>query len=502
MSEGKKRQMSDKRFEKASFDPRFGKLSKKKEGKLKPESRLTSSMKSSKAFTNPIKFDKYGREYKETEKDIVDENNFQDEENEDSQSIASSSTDSYVEGYFDDENIEEKDLWSEEENEEENQVISPDATSRLAAQNFDYRKIKAGDLMVLFHSFKPTNGVIKRVKVYKTQFGKERLEIEQREGPGVFLKGNSEEEDLNGEEQEVLKLREYEKSILKYYFAIIECGTKSTADHIYQNLDESEFELTGMSIKLSFVPDDMKIPNELVEKCNDLPEKINFDKNSFSRALGHTNVDFSWDEPKLERVSLLSKAQELDLEAKELDQVYGGIDGDSEDEIAIEYSENDFSNSPTTLNKSDWRSDFDKKKKKSSGIEITFKSGFDFSYDKQAEKELLQQQKQEENQKQRKSLKKQKKSKKNPANQTQEEDPSLQLLIDSDHSKEGKEFKLDLDDPRFSSLQSSSKFAIDSTSNEYKKGKMENLVKEIGKRKKVKIEYLPPRIVNLVVGRE
>lgn len=466
--ETKKIPETDERFDKVKFDSRFSKKKSNPKAQKIP-SRLTSTMKNTKAFTNPIEFDKYGRKYEKKEEIELEENDLDEVA-----SIKSSSTESYVEGYFDDEE-EDFDMWSELNDENEGpSLVEPSA--RIAIENFDHRKIKAGDFMVLFHSFKPSKGVIKKISIHTTTFGKERMEIEKTEGPGSFLDSTKKPLNVSDEEYENVKLREYEKSLLKYHFAVVECDSKETADLIYQNLDGSEFELTGMSLKLSFVPAEMMIPNELVDSCKDLPEKINFDQNDFNRAIAHTNVQFSWDESMPDRKLLLSKAYDLDIENTELDHVFGGIEEDSDaEEEQTNKPELVIDEEPTN----NWQDDFNKKKRRSSGIEITFKSGFDSAFEKDASKELKEIEKVEERKKE-KRLKKRKGAKKVIEI---EEDPSLQLLVDDEKDKE--DFKLNLDDPRFSSL-GSSKFAFDATSSKFKKEKMKEIVKEI-KNKKIKL---------------
>lgn len=90
----------------------------------------------------------------------------------------------------------------DQDEEEEEQYAEP--TKRIAAVNLDWDNLRAGDLYSIFNSFlKPTGkngessssvGKLLSVKIYPSEFGKKRLEIEEREGPGggVFVskKGN------------------------------------------------------------------------------------------------------------------------------------------------------------------------------------------------------------------------------------------------------------------------------------------------------------------------
>ena len=57
------------------------------------------------------------------------------------------------------------------------------ATRRLALCNYDWMNISSKDLMLLFSSFKTSSGFIKSVKVYMSNIGKEKLELEEKYGP-------------------------------------------------------------------------------------------------------------------------------------------------------------------------------------------------------------------------------------------------------------------------------------------------------------------------------
>jgi hypothetical protein len=129
-------------------------------------------------------------------------------------------------------------------------------TSRLALCNYDWMNVTAKDLMLLFSSFKPSQGTIVSVSVYYSQFGRERLEKEEKFGPQGIWSTEEEHKDKPGKvfstpqngrhsEEEAafnnIKLREYEKQRIKYCYAVIECNSKQTADEIYKECDGTQF---------------------------------------------------------------------------------------------------------------------------------------------------------------------------------------------------------------------------------------------------------------------
>ena len=110
-----------------------------------------------------------------------------------------------------------------------------DETRRLAIVDMDWARVKAVDLFSVLSSFCPSNGAIESVSIYPSAFGKERMEQEQREGPGAFLgtavaeaEGDEDlDEDAVGDADadgadnvDMAKLRKYESDKMKYYYAV------------------------------------------------------------------------------------------------------------------------------------------------------------------------------------------------------------------------------------------------------------------------------------------
>ena len=96
-------------------------------------------------------------------------------------------------------------------------------------------------------------------------------------------------------------LRAYEKSKLRYYFAVATCDTAETAAKLYDECDGVEFEHSAITFDLRFVPDDVDFADrEVRDACTSVPEgykPIQFE----NKALRHTRVALSWDEPEFER---------------------------------------------------------------------------------------------------------------------------------------------------------------------------------------------------------
>ena len=158
------------------------------------------------------------------------------------------------------EDEEEDDVDVEEEAElpgerKDAQVPMGEVTSRLAIVNMDWDNIRAVDLMAVASSFLPADGKILSVSVYPSEFGRERMEREELEGPPreIFQsskpEGDSENEEDDASDEEAqderikkslqteqeasdfnpTALREYQLQRLRYYYAILTCSSHSAA---------------------------------------------------------------------------------------------------------------------------------------------------------------------------------------------------------------------------------------------------------------------------------
>ncbi|KAI8929940.1 hypothetical protein BC831DRAFT_441650 [Entophlyctis helioformis] len=205
---------------------------------------------------------------------------------------------------------------------EENVPIG-DETCRFAVVNLDWDHVKAKDLYKVFDGFRPKTGTLKSVKIFLSDFGKERVEREQREGPPkeIFtdeVPESSERKsrksasasssssrrlgrDDNGEDFDRKKLRKYQIERLRYYYAVVECDSVSTARAIYQSCDGTEFESSANFFDLRYVPDGMTFDDEPTDAAYEAP--IVYEPAEFvTQALQHSNVKLTWDEEDPERL--------------------------------------------------------------------------------------------------------------------------------------------------------------------------------------------------------
>lgn len=243
-----------------------------------------------------------------------------------------------------------------------------EVSPRLAVVNLDWDNIRAADLMAVFSSFVPSNGRIINVSIYPSEFGKERIEREEMEGPPkeIFAsngtKGNdgttfsesedepSDEEDVDeqeedekikkdilkenqGDEFDSAKLRHYQLERLRYYYAVLTCSSPSTAQAIYEAVDGTEYLTSANFFDLRFIPDDVEFTdNKPIDECGRIPD--GYRPNEFvTDALQHSEVKLTWDADDGTRKEVQKRAfagSRADIDENDL-KAYLGSDS-SEDE--------------------------------------------------------------------------------------------------------------------------------------------------------------------------
>ncbi|CAG0918074.1 unnamed protein product [Notodromas monacha] len=187
---------------------------------------------------------------------------------------------------------------------------APDTdSSRLAICNMDWDRVSAKDIYVALSSFLRPDSQILSVKIYKSEFGKERMAIEQVSGP-VELKPKTnlkskavkehkkppEEEDESDEETRE-RVRQYQLNRLKYFYAVATFDSSETANKVYDECDGVEYESSATKFDLRFVPD-----SETFEEIDVVDQTSSVDLQSYvphlfvNTALQQGKVKCTWDE--------------------------------------------------------------------------------------------------------------------------------------------------------------------------------------------------------------
>ncbi|KAK6533369.1 pre-rRNA-processing protein esf1 [Orbilia ellipsospora] len=241
-----------------------------------------------------------------------------------------------------------------------------DISSRIAVVNLDWDHVKAVDLFVVLSSFAPIGGKILNVSIYPSEFGKERMEREEMEGPpkevfGISSKISSKKDDSKiskkqkyeeeddqmeiteqtlvkedtGEEFDSAALRRYQIERLRYFYAIITCDSENTANAIYTECDGAEFGATANFFDLRFVPDGTEFDDKPRDECSETPKK--YKPVEFSTdALQHSKVKLTWDQEDSTRKAAVKEAFSR-REVEEMDlQAYLASDSDGENDEAKE----------------------------------------------------------------------------------------------------------------------------------------------------------------------
>ena len=209
----------------------------------------------------------------------------------------------------------------------EEDIPKGDATSRLAAVNLDWDNIRAVDILAVLQSFIPISEErVKKVTIYPSEFGKERLQREAVQGPAIFDQTRSAEDEVD-----TTALRKYQLERLRYYYAIIECSSTSIANVLYKSLDGAELGSTANMLDLRFVPDDVNFIDTPKDEAISVPddhEPVEF----VTDALQHSKLKLTWDAEDPERKRLISEAFKRDAESGKWEALLGSSSDEEETE--------------------------------------------------------------------------------------------------------------------------------------------------------------------------
>ncbi|KAH6917515.1 pre-rRNA-processing protein ESF1 [Coprinopsis sp. MPI-PUGE-AT-0042] len=162
-------------------------------------------------------------------------------------------------------------------------------------------------------------GKVLSVIVYPSDFGKERMAREEKEGPPaeIFKKQRNIDAEITekslfevGGENEVndAALRRYQLERLRYYYAVITCDTVEAASHIHDELQGTELERSANVFDLSFVPDGMTFENEPRDEATEGTALTVKPVEFVTDALRHSKVKLTWDEDDPERNHITRRA--------------------------------------------------------------------------------------------------------------------------------------------------------------------------------------------------
>ena len=376
--------LPNKKEARTAVDPRFGRLFtdqdfRKKASvdrygrKIKPEAGKKELEKLYRLEQDDGKKNDAGKR-KKAEREVVgssEEENDEQEEGSDEDLVERK--DRARQGGFSESESEEESTSDEEESDDEVELADGTAggeqtedipmgevTRRIAAVNMDWDNIRASDVMAVASSFLPGNGRIDRVTVYPSEFGRERLEREELEGPPreIFASSKkpqqddemseeeeSDEEDEDerirkqlvenqaneGEEFDTTALRQYQLERLRYYYAVIECDSKPAAKALYDSMDGREYLSTANFFDLRFIPDDVSFEDDQPkEECTKLPE--GYKPNDFrTEALTHSKVRLTWDDDDTTRKEVQKRAfSRAEIDENDL-QAYIGSDSSGDE---------------------------------------------------------------------------------------------------------------------------------------------------------------------------
>jgi hypothetical protein len=236
-----------------------------------------------------------------------------------------------------DDDVEEGDEETEFPDRQGGDVPMGEVSARIAVVNLDWDNIRAEDLLAVFSSFTPSGGRLLKVSVYPSEFGRERMEKEETEGPPkeifasksqtVADESESEADDENGDNDDddekikhsILKedkgeefdsavLRRYQLERLRYYYAVLIFSSPDAAKAVYDAVDGTEYLSTANFFDLRFIPDETDFSDDKPrDECERIPD--GYKPTEFvTDALQHSKVKLTWDADDAVRKEAQAKA--------------------------------------------------------------------------------------------------------------------------------------------------------------------------------------------------
>ncbi|KAK0321309.1 pre-rRNA-processing protein esf1 [Friedmanniomyces endolithicus] len=374
--------LPSKKEKRTAVDPRFGRLFTdsgfRKKASVDRYGRKVNSEEGTKELERLYRLEKHGPSGKgeKVERELVgtaDSSSESDEgEDEDEELVGKkdparngfSESSSEEEGTSDEEDSEVEAELAEETagGEQTEDIPEGEVSHRLAAVNLDWDNIRATDIMTVAASFVPSGGRIERVTIYPSEFGRERLEREELEGPprDIFASSKMQKKSLaeeaeedskasddededekikqqllqsqanDGDEFDTTALRQYQLERLRYYYAVIECDGKSAAKAIYDSMDGREYLSTANFFDLRFVPDDTTFEEHPRDECTKPVE--GYKPSEFrTEALAHSKVRLTWDDDDTTRKEVQKRAfSRAEIEDNDMQAYIGSDDSDAD----------------------------------------------------------------------------------------------------------------------------------------------------------------------------
>jgi NUC153 domain len=368
--------ITDPRFSNIQSDPRY-RLPSKRRVHVKVDKRFSHMLRDD-DFGRKAKVDRYGRpleddsEHKRLKKryefeDGIDDDDTIQQELQRVEKVFDPIRDGGYSESSSEESSGEEDVDAAQEdhlvtlgNQQDGDVPMGEVSSRVAVVNLDWDNIRAVDLMAVFSSFLPSGGRLLKISIYPSQFGKERMEREETEGPPkeIFasVKGNSadraagddDEDDQQikdsivqadtGEDFDSAALRQYQLQRLQYFYAVLTFSSPDIAKAVYDAVDGTEYLTSANFFDLRFIPDGTDFSDDKArDECEKIPD--GYKPNEFvTDALQHSNVKLTWDAEDASRKEAQAKAfrgSRKDIDENDL-KAYLGSDSSSDEEAHVD----------------------------------------------------------------------------------------------------------------------------------------------------------------------